>query len=162
MNTKMIARAGLLCAFAAVLGYIESLLPPFVPIAGFKIGLSNIPVLFALSVCGKKQAFFIMIAKILVTALWFSGFFALIYSLSGGILAFLAMCAAKKLKMSVFGAGMCGGVFHNIGQLAAAGMILDNINVLYLAPALIILGLAAGFFVGAVVKLLVLRLSHLF
>ena len=154
MSAREIARTGVLCALAAVLGYIESLLPPFVPVAGFKIGLSNIAVMYVLCRIGKRQAFFVMLVKVLITSLWFSGLNALIYSLFGGIAAYFAMRTAMQLKMSLCGMGMCGGVFHNIGQLAAACIMLGTARTLYLAPALLILGLAAGVVVGIVVRLL--------
>ena len=41
-----------------MLGYIESLLPPFISLPGFKIGLANIAVMFALCKYGTKEAFF--------------------------------------------------------------------------------------------------------
>ena len=61
MKTKEIARIGLLCAIAAVLGYVESLLPPFVPVQGFKIGLANIAVMLTLYLYGTKQSAFVVV-----------------------------------------------------------------------------------------------------
>lgn len=154
MNAKEVAYTGLLCALAAVLGYVEALLPPFVPVSGFKIGLSNIAVMYALYRIGKRRAFFVILVKVLVTSLWFSGLNTLIYSLFGGVAAYFAMLAALRLKMSHYGVGMCGGVFHNMGQLAAACIVLKTTGTLSLAPALLILGLAAGWTVGLAARLL--------
>lgn len=148
MNSKKIAYIGLLCSLAVLLGYIESLFPPVIPIAGFKIGLANVAVMFALCKFGARDAFFVMLVKVLVVCLWFSGLNALIFSLSGGVMSLVAMCAAKKIGMSGVGVGMCGGVLHNVAQLAAAAVVMRGARVLYLAPPLIILGLAAGLFVG--------------
>ena len=155
MKTKQIALAGVLCALASALGYIESLIPPIAPVAGFKIGLSNIAVMYALYRLGGRQAFFIMLVKALITSLWFSGFSALIYSLAGGTAAFFAMAAAKRFGMSHRGVGMCGGVCHNIGQLAAACVVMGTASVLYWAPALLICGLVTGFFIGTVTFLVI-------
>lgn len=155
MKTKQIALIGVLCALSSVLGYIESLIPPIAPVAGFKIGLSNLAVMYALYKLGGRQAFFVMLVKVLVTSLWFSGFGALIYSLCGGLAALFAMAAAKKLGMSHRGVGMCGGVCHNIGQLAAACVVMDTLSVLYWAPALLICGLITGFFIGTVAFLII-------
>lgn len=159
MSTKKIAYIGLLCALAVLLGYIESLLPPVVPIAGFKVGLANAAVMLALYKFGAKDAFFVMLVKVLVVCLWFSGLNALIFSLSGGLASFFAMCAAKKIDMSHLGVGMCGGVFHNVAQLAAAAVVMRGARVLYLAPPLIVLGLAAGLFVGVICSVLVHRIK---
>ena len=52
--------------------------------------------------------------------------------------------------MSRIGVGMCGGVFHNVGQLAAACIVLGTRASLWFAPALLPLGLVSGAVVGAV------------
>lgn len=155
MKAKEITEVGILCAVAAVLGYIEALLPPFVPVAGFKIGIANIAVMFTLYRFGKKQAFFVMLIKVLITSLWFSGLNALIYSLFGGVFSLIAMSAAVNFKMSKVGVGMSGGVFHNIGQIVAACLVLNTNTALYFAPMLLPLGLLSGAFVGVVVRLLI-------
>lgn len=155
MKARDITQIGVLCAIAAVLGYIEALLPPFVPVTGFKIGLANIAVMFTLYRFGKKQAFFVMLVKVLITSLWFSGLNALIYSLSGGVFSWFAMTFGIKFKMSKVGVGMCGGVFHNIGQIVAACIVLNTNTALYFAPTLLPLGLLSGAFVGLVVRLLI-------
>ena len=155
MKARDITQIGVLCAIASVLGYIEALLPPFVPVTGFKIGLANIAVMFTLYRFGKNQAFFVMLVKVLITSLWFSGLNALIYSLSGGVFSWLAMTFGIKLRMSKVGVGMCGGVFHNIGQIVAACIVLNTNTALYFAPSLLPLGLLSGAFVGVVVRLLI-------
>ncbi len=155
MKAKEICQIGVLCAIAAVLGYIEALLPPVVPVAGFKIGLANIAVMYTLYRFGKKQAFFVMLVKVLITSLWFSGLNALIYSMSGGILSFVAMSLSQGFGMSKVGVGMSGGVFHNVGQLLAACIVLSTSSALYFAPLLIPLGLVSGAFVGTAVRLLI-------
>ena len=135
-----------------MLGYIETLFSPIIPIAGFKVGLANTAVMLALYKFGERSAFFVMLVKVLTVCLWFSGLNALIFALSGGALSFFAMGAAKRAGMSQAGVGMCGGVLHNVGQLAAAAAVMRGAHVMYLAPALILLGLAAGLFVGICVK----------
>lgn len=155
MKAKEITEIGVLCAIAAVLGYIEAILPPVVPVSGFKIGLANIAVMFTLCRMGKKQAFFVMLVKVVITSLWFSGLNALIYSLFGGIFSWTAMVIAMKLKLSEIGVGMCGGVCHNLGQIVAACIVLSTKSALYFAPMLLPAGLLSGAFVGTVVRLLV-------
>ncbi len=154
MKTKEIARVGLLCAVAAVLGYIESLLPPFVPVQGFKIGLANIAVMLTLYLYGTKQAAFVVLVKVLVTSLWFAAPSTFIYSFFGGALALFAMSAAKRLGLSTLGVGIAGGVFHNVGQLLTACIILKSFGTLYLAPILLPLGIVSGAVVGVIVALI--------
>lgn len=154
MKTRDITLCGMLCAVALVLGYIETLLPPFVPIAGFKIGIANIAVMYALYRPGAKKAFFVMIVKVMVSCLWFSGANALVYSLLGGVFSFFAMYGAKRAGFSHSGVGMMGGVFHNVGQLVAAGAVMRTVSVLAFAPTLLIAGMLSGIFVGAVTRLI--------
>ena len=160
MKTRDIAYTAVLCALASVLGYAESLLPPIIPIAGFRAGLSNIAVMYALLCLGGRRAFFVMLVKVFVSAVWFSGFGAFLYSLCGGVFALFAMLAAQKAGMMCRGIGMCGGVFHNIGQLLAACIMLKSAAVITFAPALLILGLVSGFIVAAVTSALLAALKH--
>ncbi len=154
MKTKEICHVGILCALAAVLGYVESLLPPFLPVQGFKIGLANIAVMYTLYKFGAKYAFFVALVKVLVTSLWFAAPSTFIYSAFGALFAFFAMWGGKKLKLSEIGVGMCGGVFHNVGQLVAASIVLKTISTLYLASLLLPLGLISGAAIGTAVKVM--------
>lgn len=154
MSAEKITKIAVITGVGCVLGYIESLLPPFISLPGFKIGLANIAVMFALCKYDTRAAFFVTLIKCIITALWFAGLNALIYSLFGGLCALGAMWLGRKIKMSVMGMGMCGGVFHNIGQLIAACIMLGNTSPLYLASALLPLGLVTGAAVGVAVRLL--------
>ena len=153
MKSSELTKTAMLCALCAVLGFIESMLPPFIPVSGAKIGLANIAVLYALARMGTKQAFFVALVKILVICFWFSGLNALLYSLFGTIAAFFAMKILLKLKFSPVTAGVAGGVFHNIGQLIAATLLLGTHHVLYLAPYLMVMGCICGFATGIITKL---------
>lgn len=153
MNTKALTRIALLCALSAVLGFLESLFPPFIPISGAKIGLANIAVLFALLRFDTKSAFFIALVKVLIVCFWFSGINALLYSLFGTLLSFLVMKLLLRLKLSPVSAGVGGGIFHNIGQLIAAAMLLGTKSVFYLSPYLLLLGCLCGFLTGLISQL---------
>lgn len=155
MNADKIAKVAVITAVGCVLSYVESLLPPFISLPGFKIGLANIAVMFALLKYDIGAAFFVTLIKCIITALWFSAPSTFIYSISGGIFALGAMWLGRKIKMSRIGIGMCGGVFHNAGQLAAACIMLGNTSCLYLAAYLLPLGLLTGAAVGTAVKLLI-------
>ena len=66
MKSLKITYIALLASLAVVFGYIESLFPLPVPIPGVKLGISNIVILFALIKTAKRDAFFIMLIKIIV------------------------------------------------------------------------------------------------
>ena len=159
MKSARIAYIALLSALAAVFGYIESLFPLPIPIPGIKLGLSNIAVLFALIKMNKTDAFFVMLIKVFICALLFSGISGLFYSLSGGILSFLAMCAFEKYDFSVIGISMAGGVFHNLGQITAAAIMLSSVGAFYYFPVLMIAGLTVGAAVGMLCSSVISRLK---
>ena len=109
----------------------------------------NIVLLFALYRLGYANAFFIMLIKVAVSSLLFSGFSVFFYSLSGGILSLLVMSAFKNRYFSLVGISILGGIFHNIGQLAVAVLALGPAT-LYYFPVLLISGAVTGFVTGIV------------
>jgi heptaprenyl diphosphate synthase len=155
MNNKKIAQTAVIASLALVLGYIESLLPALLPVPGIKLGLSNLAVLFALYRTGTKSAWGIMIIKVLVSSLLFSGFQTFWYSAAGGVLSLLGMSLLKRFNiLSVFGISAAGGILHNIGQLLSAAFILKTTSVFWYLPPLLISGTVTGFLIGAVCSLL--------
>ena len=155
MNAKKIARIGIISSLAVVIGYIESFFPPIIPVAGFKIGLSNIAIMYALYKMGKQDAFLVMIVKVLITSLWFQGLNALIFSLFGGVFSLVAMIFADKLGLSKTGVGMSGGVFHNVGQILAAAIVLGTTSAFYYILVLIPSGLLTGALVSVLASILI-------
>lgn len=159
MKSLKITYIALLSALAVVFGYIESLFPLPVPIPGVKLGISNIVILFALIKMTRRDAFFIMLIKIIVCSVLFSGINSFIYSLSGGILSFIAMVASQKLNLSIIGISMTGGVFHNLGQILAASLLLCSFSAFYYLPVLCVCGLFVGATVGILCNIVISRLK---
>ncbi len=150
---KKTAYYGIFAALAILMGYVEAVLPMPVPIPGVKIGLSNIVVVLCMYVMGKKEAFYISIVRVVISALLFRGFVGLWYSLAGAFLSYAAMVFVYRFKdASIIGVSVAGGVFHNIGQIIVACIILGRNVVLYLIPVLMVSGVAAGFAIGLVSK----------
>ena len=152
MTNRKITETAALAAVSVVLGYVESLIPSAVPIPGIKLGLSNLAVLFALYRIDAKSASATVCIKIIVSALLFSGVQTIIYSAFGGFLSLLAMCAFKKL-FSVKYVSIIGGICHNIGQLAAAALVLKSTAVLWYLPYLLLGGALTGLLIGIVSEL---------
>ena len=159
MKSARIAYIAVLGALSVVFGYIESLFPLPVAIPGVKLGISNIVVLFALLKMNKSDAFFVLIIKVLVCSLLFSGMNGFFYSVSGGILSFLAMISALQFDLSEIGASMAGGVFHNVGQILAAAVILRSLSAFYYLPVLLLSGIIVGGIVGILCKTIIARLK---
>ena len=76
------------------------------------------------------------------------------------MLALLAMWSGRKLKLSIVGTAVCGGVFHNLGQLIAASIVLKTSSTLYLASVLLPLGIVSGAVVGVIAVLTLKQLTQ--
>ncbi len=75
----------------------------------------------ALYLIGVKAAGILSLVRIVLMGFTFGNPANMIYSLAGGVLSFVVMVFAKKLKFfSVTGVSVLGGVCHNIGQILIA------------------------------------------
>lgn len=157
MSTRKISNIAILSALAIISGYIESLFP-ISPIPGIKLGISNIVILFALYKADFSSAFFIMLIKVLVTSLLFSGLNVLFYSLTGGVFSILIMYLFKPI-FSKIGVSISGGIFHNIGQLLAASVMMKTTAVFVYTPYLLISGIIVGFITGNVCNIILNRIN---
>ena len=151
----------MLSAAALILSYVEAMLPFSLGIPGVKPGFANIAVVFALYLSGWKYALAVNLVRILLAGLLFGSPFSTLYALSGGLLSFAAMLLAKKINLfSVTGVSMCGGVFHNVGQLLTAALIVHTPQLLFYFPLLIFSGVAAGIVNGVIAQLCLRRMNY--
>lgn len=149
MKTKQITELGLLLALSIIFAYIESLIPVFVAIPGIKLGLANTITLCILYRYNTKTAFFFMVLRVVMAGALFSGMAGIIYGLAGGMISVVVMRIAKNQDcFSVIGVSMAGGIAHNIAQLCIAFVLMESSVVFYYVPALVLVGMIAGFAVG--------------
>jgi len=158
--TKKLALTSVLTALALIFSYIEFLIPISIGFPGAKLGFANLVIIIALFKLGSGYAFGINIIRILLSALLFGNMFSAIYALCGGVLSIVVMILLKKTNLfSVIGVSMAGGVFHNIGQLLIATVIIKNANTLLYFPVLLLLGMAAGIINGIISTLIMKKLE---
>ena len=148
-NINKIVTLALLTSFALIIFSIENMIPPIVPIQGVKLGLANVITLFLILTANKKSAFAVLIARVVLSAIFAGQAISLIYSLCGGLLALTAMCAAKAILTGkpVWFISTMGAVFHNIGQISAAAVLMSWKVVSYL-PFLLLSGCITGILTG--------------
>ena len=162
MKGKKIAVYGLLIALAFVLSYLESLLPIFIAVPGVKLGLTNLVVLVAIKLMGKKDGFFINMIRILLVAMTFGNAYSFWYSLAGGLLSFFVMLLFLRWKtFSIVGVSVAGAISHNMAQIMVAIFVLDTASLLYYLPVLILSGTRAGVIVGILCGEIVKRLPRI-
>lgn len=160
-GTKELVMTSLMIAVSMILSYVESLLPTFVPIAGVKIGLANIPTVIALVLVGAPSAACISIIRVFLSALLFGNVSTLIYSLLGAIFSLFAMSLIKRMgRFSSIGISVVGGVFHNLGQILAAMLLMKSSAIFYYFPLLVIFGVLSGTLIGIASGLLAKRLER--
>lgn len=142
-------------AFALILGYVEAIVPINIGIPGVKLGIANLAVLLMLEYGGIFYAGALNILRVTISGMLFASPSALIYSLCGAISSFLIMAILWKLKFNTVTISAVGGVFHNIGQIAAAILVLGNVKIAYFwLPILILSGLVCGIVVGIVADII--------
>jgi heptaprenyl diphosphate synthase len=160
---KKTAYLGIFLALALICSYIESLIPFNFGIPGVKLGLTNIVVVWALYLMGTKEAFLISVLRILLSGMMFGNVFSIAYSMAGGILSFLAMVILKKTrKFKCVSVSITGGIFHNIGQLCVAALIVQNYSIFYYIPVLLISGTVTGLLIGIISQELIIRVKFRF
>ncbi len=156
-NTRKLVLLGLYVAMALALHVVENMLP--VPLApGARLGLSNIVTLTVLVTMGFKDAFIVLVVRIIMASIFGGSLSTFIYSISGGILSIGAMQLIRFIgreNISLIGVSIIGAVFHNIGQLLAAAMVINNINIFSYLPVLLITAIGTGILIGLTCQFLV-------
>ena len=160
-GSARIAACGVLTALALIFSYIEFLVPLPIAIPGIKLGLANIVCLVCLYALGEKHAFLINVTRIALAALLFGSIFSALYALAGGVVSFAVMALLKRTKrFSVCGVSMAGGVFHNLAQLAVAGLLVESAQVFYYFPVLLLSGMATGIGIGILATLILRSIAR--
>ncbi|MGN0850067.1 MAG: Gx transporter family protein [Candidatus Ornithospirochaeta sp.] len=151
---------GLLTALALILSYVESLIPAFVAVPGVKMGLANIVVVFALYTLGPGEAAIVSIIRVLLSSLLFGSILSLSYSAAGAVISLLSMIILMKTKIfGVTSVSVTGGVFHNLGQILVACLVLETDVLLYYLPVLILSGTITGAVIGIASSIVIKRLQ---
>ncbi len=147
VSSKKIALLGMLAALTVALSFAESLLPPlpFLP-PGFKIGIANIAVMYALFCLDLKAALALALVKsgfMLIT----SGGYAFALSLCGSVMSVLAMFVLLKIcreRISYIAVSVVGALFHNAAQIFMVCAITSSLSALYYSPVLVFMAVLCG------------------
>ncbi len=152
-NASKLTRLALLTALALTLNYLEGLMPPLFPGLPVKLGVANVAVLIALELLGYRYAALLQLTRCILGPLIGGSPVGALYSLSGGALSLLAMCALCALKqkrsasVSLFGVSVAGAYFHSLGQLLIGVALAGPAAMAYYTP-MALLSVPAGLFVG--------------
>ena len=153
MKLKNLTRISVLACVSLIIFVLESQIPPLVPIAGVKLGLANVVVLYAMTTIDIKAGFFVFLAKVLLGNLFAGTAVSMFYSLIGGALCFVAQWLMMKVtdEKQLWAVSVVGAVFHNIGQVVAAVILTGTEKIVWYLMILVPVGIITGAFVGIVV-----------
>lgn len=153
VNVRRQTLDALLISLALVLSWLEHFIPLelVVPIPGIKLGLANIVTLFSVLRLKPADTLLIVVSRSLIMGA-VSGPMTLLFSLSGGLLAFGLMWFLSRWHERAFssiGISVAGAAAHNIGQVTAAVWVLHEPRLLFAyLPPLLITGLVTGTLTG--------------
>ena len=159
MKIRKLTVLALLCAIALTIFTIEAQIPALVPIAGVKLGLSNIVTVYAVFALGPWEAVSILFVRIFLGAVFVGNFSTILYSLAGGGFAIVTTILLRRVlqENQIWVAGVLGAVAHSIGQMAMAVLISGTPMLVIYLPVMIVCSIITGLFTGLCAGLLVKR-----
>ena len=169
-----------LTAAALIIFVIEAQVPLPFPIWGVKLGLANSVTLFALFFrrgdtrastperpgsevsLTAVDAFLILVCRIILGALFTGRFVTFVFSVSGGLLGFAAQAVTKRFvsNKQIWVCGAIGAVFHNVGQIFAAMLLMGTPAIAAYLPVLIAAGIVTGVITGLAAQITLSRIRR--
>lgn len=162
-NTKRVALCGLLLAMMLVLGWVEHMIPISASLPGIKLGLSNGVLIFAVYMLDAPTSFTLMALKVVLSCAFLGNPASImIYGFAGGLLSLTGMVLLSRVKgLHCVTVSMVGGALHNMGQFAAAMVMLNTLNLMYYMAALMAVGLGCGLITGVCANLVMKHMKHI-
>jgi len=141
---RRLALDAALLGLTLILSFVEALVPltAWIPLPGFKPGLSNLGILAAAYLCSVPDCAAVSAGKVIITALLFGSAPSFLFSASGALAVILLLALIRHLPFSgkcfsFVGISVLCAVFHNLGQLTAAMIVMNGTAVFSYAPALL-------------------------
>lgn len=160
MSTRKLTFLSILLCLAMIIFILEAQIPPIAPIPGIKLGLANVINLTALYMFGRREAFAILVLRIVLSSVFIGNFSVFMYSFAGGIVCFLFMSIAKLFipEKRMWVTSVLGAVGHNTGQILTAVFITGTPQIAWYLPILMISAVITGAFTGVAAQLTLKRL----
>lgn len=158
--------AALACflALACVLGLVESMMLPPLPLPGLRLGLANIAVVVALAAMGPADALAVTLGRVIIVGFATGSLLGPVGAMSAaGALASwatMAVLVPAGARFSPIGWSLGGSAAHVVAQLVVAAVAVASPSPLMLLPISLGLSLPSGLAVGLVARLLLSRISR--
>lgn len=161
-KVRRLTELAVLTAVSLIIFVIELQIPNPFPIPGIKLGLANIVTVYAVYHYKAHEVAAMVAVRLVLGAVFSGNFMALLYSASGAFLCLVGMLLLKKRidEKHLWIASVFGAVLHNTGQMAAALLVTQTVQLLLYYPFLIVSGCLAGAFTGLCAQLITARLKR--
>ncbi len=149
-----------LTAIALTIFVIEAQIPMAAPVPGMKLGLANIITVYAMFRLGPRDTLLILLARIVLGSMFAGGVSAMLYSLAGGLMCYLAMLLLRLILTSnqIWVASIIGAMCHNVGQILVAIVVVSSWRIVFYLPILLLVSILSGAFTGICAQTLNKRL----
>lgn len=159
---KRLSFLAMMLALSVLFHYIESMIPPLIPITGVKLGLVNLISLLVLYYFSRKEYVYIGALRVLLVGLIATGLLStgFLISVGGFVLSTIAtLLLSIWKKASVYTLSICSAIFHAVGQVAMAAIIYMQIGMMTYLPMVLIPSIIAGFLIGFVAAMVIKQLE---
>ncbi len=150
-KVKKMLYLSMILGIALVVHVIEAQIPVIFP--GIKLGLANAVSLFVLISFGGKEAITIMILRTILGSIFGGNAFSFFFSIFGGLFSNIAMIGLYgrfKGEISIPWLSIGGAIFHNIGQLLVAAVVVKDFKIYFYLPILMTAAVITGYFTGII------------
>lgn len=150
MKLRKLMTTAVLSALSLVVYVLESQIPPLIPVYGVKLGLANVVTLYTKATLGAKCALVVLFIKIFLGNFFAGSIVSLIYSIFGGVLCFISEMLMFRIvsRKQMWAVSITGAIFHNIGQILAATILMGTEKIVWYLTILIPVGIVTGTFTG--------------
>ncbi len=163
MKARRLVALAMMVALSVGLHYLEGLIPNFIPVPGFHLGLANTIALFVLYYYGAISYIFVSFTKVLIVSLISGNFVSAMMSVTGTVLAVgITLLCYFVIKSSIFGTSTIAALFHTLGQLLAYAIFFRSFYIYYYTIILGPIAIGSGLLVALLVMLLIKALPKRF
>ena len=160
-KVRRLTELAVLTAVSLIVFIVELQIPNPFPIPGIKLGLANIITVYAVYHYRAHEVAATVAVRLILGAVFSGNLSALLYSASGAFLCLVGMLILRRFidEKHLWLASVFGAVLHNTGQMAAALLVTQTVQLLLYYPFLIVSGCLAGAFTGLFAQLITARIK---
>jgi len=152
-GTARVARVAVLTALALIIYIIESCVVILPPLPFFRLGLSNVVIMFALVWCGTVDALAVLCIRNILGAIFAGNVQMLLYSMPSSLIAliFLSLTLPLLKRVSIVSLSVASAILHNLAQLSVFCIVCGSVAPMGYLPYLAVCGAVAGAITGLIV-----------